>query len=127
MRWAEFALALVFGALFTAFYFLPRSWFQPAPVRPRAGVLVVVATMFYLYFVDDERRPMAGMHAAHACWFCCGCYRCCNLKRLRRVIRTSCACWCDAWVCWFSVAEACFTLSPNLVLTSLPAAAILCR
>jgi len=60
MRWAEFALATVFGALFTAFYFLTGSWFQPAPVRPLAGVLVVVATMFYLYFVDDERRPMAG-------------------------------------------------------------------
>ena len=60
MRWAEFALALVFGALSTAFYFLPRSWFQPAPVRPRAGVLVVVATMFYLHFVDDGRRPLAG-------------------------------------------------------------------
>ena len=34
MRWAEFALALVFGALFTAFYFLTGSWFQPAQFAP---------------------------------------------------------------------------------------------
>lgn len=60
MRWPEVALAAIFGALFTAFYFLPGSWCDPAPVRPLAGIFIVVATMFYLYFVDDERRPLVG-------------------------------------------------------------------
>jgi len=60
MRWAELALVTVLGALFTAFYFLPGSWCEPAPVRPLAEILVVVTTMFYLHFVDDERRPTVG-------------------------------------------------------------------
>ena len=60
MRWSELSLATVFGALFTAFYFLPGSWCDPAPVRPLAGAFVVVTAMFYLHFVDDERRPLVG-------------------------------------------------------------------
>ena len=60
MRWFELALATIFGALFTAFHFLPGSWCDPTPVRPIAGIFVLVVTMFYLYLVDDERRPVVG-------------------------------------------------------------------
>lgn len=60
MRWTELGLSALFGALFTAFYFLPGSWCEPAPVLPLAGIFVVAATMFYLNFVDDERRPLVG-------------------------------------------------------------------
>lgn len=60
MRWAELGLATILGALFTAFHFFPSSWCDPAPVRPLAGIFVVVTTMLYLYFVDDERRPIVG-------------------------------------------------------------------
>ncbi|MFZ6800499.1 hypothetical protein [Undibacterium sp. Di24W] len=61
MRWFELALATVLGAIFTAFHFLPGPWCDPAPVRPLAGIFVVVLTMFYLYLVDDERRPLVGV------------------------------------------------------------------
>lgn len=60
MRWFELALATMFGALFTAFHFLPGPWCDPAPVRPIAGIFVLVVTMFYLHLVDDERRPVVG-------------------------------------------------------------------
>lgn len=61
MRWFELALAMVLGATFTAFHFLPGPWCEPAAVRPLAGIFVVVGTMFYLYLVDDERRPVLGV------------------------------------------------------------------
>lgn len=60
MRWFELTLATVMGAIFIAFHFLPRSWCDPAPVRPLAGIFVVMVTIFYLYLVDDERRPLVG-------------------------------------------------------------------
>ncbi len=60
MRRAELGLAAILGALFTAFNFLPGSWSDPAPVRLLAGIFVVVATMFYLHLVDDDRRPLVG-------------------------------------------------------------------
>jgi hypothetical protein len=55
MRWIELALATVMGAIFTAFHFLLGPWCDPAPVRPLAGIFVVMVTMFYLP-LDDERR-----------------------------------------------------------------------
>nr|WP_315467376.1 hypothetical protein [uncultured Undibacterium sp.] len=60
MRWFELTLVTVMGAIFTAFHFLPGPWCDPAPVRPLAGIFVVVVTMLYLYLVDDERRPLVG-------------------------------------------------------------------
>nr|WP_315485665.1 hypothetical protein [uncultured Undibacterium sp.] len=60
MRWFELTIATVFGALFIAFHFLSGPWCDPAPVRPLAGIFVVVVTMFYLHLVDDERRPLVG-------------------------------------------------------------------
>jgi len=61
MHWFKLILSTVFGALFTAFHFLPGSWCDPAPVRPFAGICVVVVTMSYLHLVDDERRPLVGV------------------------------------------------------------------
>ena len=60
MRWTELGLSALWGSLFTAFYFLTGSWCEPAPVCPLSGIFVVAATMFYLNFVDDERRPLVG-------------------------------------------------------------------
>nr|WP_314861975.1 hypothetical protein [uncultured Undibacterium sp.] len=60
MRWFELTIATVFGALFIAFHFLSGPRCDPAPVRPLAGIFVVVVTMFYLHLVDDERRPLVG-------------------------------------------------------------------
>lgn len=60
MHRAELGLAAILGALFTAFNFLPGSWSDPTPVRLLAGIFVVVATMFYLHLVDDDRRPLVG-------------------------------------------------------------------
>lgn len=62
MRWVDLALAAIFGALFTAFQFLPGTWCDPAPVRPLAGIFVVVTTVLYLYFVDDTRHPVGAWH-----------------------------------------------------------------
>ncbi|TXI91250.1 MAG: hypothetical protein E6Q34_07495 [Burkholderiaceae bacterium] len=60
MRWFEFAFAMVYGLLFTAFHFLPGSWCEPLPIRVLAGVFVVATTAVYLFLVDDERRPLVG-------------------------------------------------------------------
>jgi hypothetical protein len=60
MRWIEFAFAAISSALFIAFHFLPGSWCGPAPVRPLAGVFIIVTAMLYLNFVDDERRTKVG-------------------------------------------------------------------
>ena len=59
MHWFEFAIAVVFGILFTAFRVFPGAWCEPISVRIVAGVFVVATGMVYLFLVDDERRPKA--------------------------------------------------------------------
>lgn len=61
VRWLELLLAAIFGALFTAFQFLSGQWCEPTLVRPVAGIFVVLTAVLYLYFVDDERRPLVGV------------------------------------------------------------------
>jgi len=56
----ELAIAVVFGALFTAFYVLPGAWCEPAAVRLLAGSFVLATAVFYLYAVEDNRRVKVG-------------------------------------------------------------------
>jgi hypothetical protein len=60
MRWQALGFASLCSALFVAFYFFPGSWCEPRQVKFLGGAFVVVTGALYLWFVDDERRPMAG-------------------------------------------------------------------
>jgi len=60
MRWLELSCAIVCGALFTAFRFFPGGWCEPLSVRLCAAIFVAVTGAFYLWLVDEERRPKVG-------------------------------------------------------------------
>lgn len=60
MHWSELTFAAMGAVFFIAFYFFPGSWCEPISVRFFAGTFVVITSMLYLWFVDDERRPKAG-------------------------------------------------------------------
>lgn len=63
MHWSELAVAAFGAAVFTAFYFFPGDWCEPMSVRFIVGAFIVITGAFYLWLVDDERRPKAS--AAH--------------------------------------------------------------
>lgn len=60
MHWSELAFSAIAAAFFIAFRFFPGDWCEPPSIRFFAGAFIVITGMFYLGFVDDERRPKAG-------------------------------------------------------------------
>lgn len=60
MHWPELAFAALTAALVVVFRLLPIDWVDSFQIKFIAGTLIVLVAMFYLYFVDDERRPKAG-------------------------------------------------------------------
>lgn len=60
MRWPELGFAVLTAVMVIAFRVSPTEFTSLSQVRLLAGALIVLTAMFYLYFVDDKRKPLAG-------------------------------------------------------------------
>jgi hypothetical protein len=59
-HWSALLVACATAAALSAYWIFPGDWCDSLSVRTAFGLLMGITAMLYIWFVDDERRPLAG-------------------------------------------------------------------
>ena len=59
-HWSALLMASATASALSAYWIFPGDWCNSFSVRTAFGFFVCITSVLYIWFVDDERRPLAG-------------------------------------------------------------------
>lgn len=59
-HWSALVMASATASALSAYWIFPGDWCDSFSARTAFGIFVCITSMLYIWFVDDERRPLAG-------------------------------------------------------------------